>query len=118
MLADEPGELRAALRQLFPLQTGNTASFTILPEGVGEWRLTYTVHGRQTLTVPAGRFETWVIDYEQQLMLAGNFLGRERLFLADNGMIIRREPTVVRGYVPPGSPFAKLPSQAVSIRMP
>lgn len=116
--SDSAAKARAALRELFPLAAGKSARFTVLGEVAGAWDNVFTVKERRTLAVPAGRFDVWVIEYEQDGRIASHFVGREFLSLADNGMIIRREGTVVQGAVPAGSRFAAPPSQAVSIRMP
>jgi hypothetical protein len=116
--SEQAAEARAALRTLFPPASGKSAHFDVPSISEFVWRITYTVKGRQTLAVPAGRFEVWLIEYEQRGVVGNTFLGRQTFALADNGMIIRREGTVVRGRAPAGSGFVTPPTQAVSIRMP
>ena len=50
------------IRSLAPLQVGKTVSFTY-PEAADEsaWRYDVTVEKQETITVPAGRFPTYVI---------------------------------------------------------
>ena len=111
-------QARTALRTLFPPAVGKSAHFDVPSINEFVWRISYTMKGRQTLTVPAGRFEAWLIEYEQRGVVGNTFLGRQTFALADNGMIIRREGTVVRGRAPAGSGFVTPPAQAVSIRVP
>lgn len=116
--SEQAAQARTALRTLFPPAVGKSAHFDVPSINEFVWRISYTMKGRQTLTVPAGRFEVWLIEYEQRGVVGNTFLGRQTFALADNGMIIRREGTVVRGRAPAGSGFVTPPAQAVSIRVP
>jgi hypothetical protein len=57
------------LRRLFPMEVGKQAWFVV--EGVtadgygGSWDETYTVVGRERIKVPAGTFDTFVVEWQE-----------------------------------------------------
>jgi hypothetical protein len=71
----EMGGMR--LEALFPLAPGKEAWFTV--SGVtaanfpSSWYETYTVRGRERVTVPAGTFDTWVVTWWEQGRLGNDY---------------------------------------------
>ncbi|MCC7282572.1 MAG: hypothetical protein IT556_09330 [Acetobacteraceae bacterium] len=73
----DTGQVRAALRQFFPLYPGKSVRHSILVPG-SQTILTFTAVGRESVTVPAGTFDTWVIDIAEQGVGFGNDFAASR----------------------------------------
>jgi hypothetical protein len=84
----------ARLRQLFPLAQGKEVWFTV--NGVtasnfpSSWDETYTVIGRERVTVPAGTFDTFVVAWQEQGRLANDYMVRHTYWYAPEvGYVVR-----------------------------
>lgn len=70
-------------KDLFPLAIGRKTSykreFLLNNKELREHQTTWNVVGRDTIEVPAGRFDVWVMDYESQ-SITTDWYGRERWY--------------------------------------
>jgi hypothetical protein len=55
----------AELSKLWPLEVGKKVTVTY-SEGAGAWHFTYTILRRELVSVPAGQFDTFVIEQEER----------------------------------------------------
>lgn len=87
---------RAGLRPLFPLATGRSATYTSSSSN-GFWRFNWRVLGEQRVTVPAGTFDVWVVEFTED-SITGGFRG-ERMFYIDKATHapVRVDSAVRRG---------------------
>lgn len=80
----DASQIRAALREFFPLYPGKQVRHSILVPG-SETILTFTAVQRTSVTVPAGTFDTWVIDIAEQGVGFGNdFAASRRTWMEAN----------------------------------
>jgi hypothetical protein len=95
---DSLGEqARAGLRPLVPLATGRQASYLMMVRD-GGWQMTWRVVGDETITLRAGRFDTWVIEVVDEGRMNANFRGERRLWIDKaTGATLRQDARVVRG---------------------
>lgn len=87
---------REGLRPLFPFAAGKSATYTAATTD-GFWRYNWRVIGEQRITVPAGEFDVWVIEFTEDSS-TGAFRG-ERMFYIDKvtHVPVRVDSQVVRG---------------------
>ncbi|WP_137126579.1 DUF3108 domain-containing protein [Roseomonas sp. HF4] len=87
---------REGLRQLFPLGPSKTASYTSATNR-GFWRYNWRVLGEQRVTVPAGEFDVWVLEFSEDSV--NNLFRGERIFYVDKATHtpVRVDSRVVRG---------------------
>lgn len=71
-----------AIDTLWPLAPGKTASAWVY-NGEWAWKLSWRVVGPQTVQVPAGTFETWLIEHTEE-SLQGGYVGKTRSWYAPN----------------------------------
>lgn len=75
-------QLRAVLRQVFPLEAGKVVRQPIRQPG-GEFILTFTVVGLSQVQVPAGTFTAWTMDIRQEGVGFGNTFAATRRVVLD-----------------------------------
>jgi hypothetical protein len=64
----------------------------------GGWQMTWRVVGDETITLRAGRFDTWVIEVVDEGRMNANFRGERRLWIDKaTGATLRQDARVVRG---------------------
>jgi hypothetical protein len=85
------------LRQLWPLKVGNSVWFEtrgVSTDGFpGSWYETYTVTGRKRVTVPAGTFDTFVIEWEEQGREGNAYRAKNTYYFAPAlGYFVKFEP--------------------------
>lgn len=85
------------LRGLWPLAVGKKVWFEsrgVSSDGFpGSWYETYTVTGRRTVTVPAGTFDTYVIEWEEQGREGNSYRSRNTYYFAPAvGYFVKFEP--------------------------
>jgi hypothetical protein len=85
------------LAALWPLKVGNQAWFvsnSVSTDGYpGSWYETYTVTGRQTVTTPAGRFDTYVIEWEETGREGNGYRAKNTYYFAPSfGYFVKFEP--------------------------
>jgi hypothetical protein len=87
---------REGLRPLFPLATGKTAAYSTSTSN-GFWRFNWRVLGERRITVPAGTFDVWVVEFTED-SITGAFRG-ERMFYIDKATHspVRVDSAVLRG---------------------
>ena len=64
----------AAVDSLWPLAPGKTAQATVR-NADGVWQFTWTVRGRERISVPAGTFDAWAIEQTERAV-GGRYVGR------------------------------------------
>lgn len=69
-----------AIDGLWPLAEGKEASAWVY-NAEWAWKLSWRVLGRETVRVPAGTFETWVVEHTEESLQAG-FVGKSRSWYA------------------------------------
>jgi uncharacterized caspase-like protein len=116
--ADDARLLDAGLDKLWPLKVGNEQKFTISASGSFP-RERYTVLRRENITVPAGSFDTFVVEWEENGRTMGysnSYFGSKRLFWCEPALgLIVKSIAIVDGSVAPGTPSIGGDYQAVSI---
>jgi hypothetical protein len=100
-----PDEQRTALRQLFPLAPGKSASWLTHNMWNEAWTVTVTVTGRDRITTPAGPFDTWRMVLNERGFGFNSWEVQMVRWVRDDGVIVQQEGQVIRGGVSPGSPF-------------
>jgi hypothetical protein len=110
-------DFRRAFRRLQPLAPGKEERFLLLFPG---WQATNTLRvvGRETITIPAGTFDTWRF----RLSHDGGpwFAGEVDLWMSDAGMRVKQEGRLIRGTAArdgPGGVFLTR-WEAVSVTVP
>jgi hypothetical protein len=96
-------EARAALRGLYPLAPGHTARWQARDLSNNVWTVEVSVVGRETITVPAGRFETWKLAIEDKGFGFNSFFARADRWVTDQGIVVKQAGEVVRGVAQRGS---------------
>src|SRR5207248_90463 len=80
------GQGGARLKQLFPLREGRRVWFVVgganASGAPASWYETYRVVGRERVQVPAGTFDAWVIDWEEQGRDGSSWQARHRFWFA------------------------------------
>jgi len=92
-------ENRQALRKIFPLEVGKSASYSVLDNYTGR-RVSYTVVSEQTITVPAGTFDTFLVENSWKGELGNNFHMVERYWIdKDSSVVVKVESNILNGYI-------------------
>lgn len=88
---------KSSLRSLFPLSPNKSASY-ILMRTDGAWRRTWRVLGQQQITVPAGTFDTHVIELIEEGQFSNTFRGEQIQYIdRQTGLPVRVDSRIVRG---------------------
>lgn len=89
--AENGEQLRAILREVFPLEAGKVVRRTVnQPESA--FTLTFSVVGLSRVTVPAGTFTAWALDIRQEGSGFGTaFAGTRRVVLDQDSWVALQE---------------------------
>jgi hypothetical protein len=87
-------DFRTAFRRLQPLAPGKEERFLALFPG-GEVTHTVRVVGRETVTLPAGTFDTWRFRWSADR--GPWFAGEVDFWMSDVGMRVKQQGRVIRG---------------------
>ena len=87
---------RSAIDSLWPLSVGKTASLKVTRK-TGMWRITFSVVGRETVSVPAGNFETFVVQENQRGIGHRYEKERTRWYSPELGTLVKSESLVTKG---------------------
>jgi hypothetical protein len=69
-----------AVDNLWPLEAGKTASAWVY-NAEWAWKLSWHVVGSETVQVPAGKFDTWIVEHTEE-SLQGGYVGKTRSWYA------------------------------------
>jgi hypothetical protein len=88
---------RIGLRRLAPFAVGKETSYAY-QSSEGRWNFTWRVIGEQALNVPAGRYDTWIVEKIEEGFSPNYFRG-EQIFYVDKetGAVVKVVSRVVRG---------------------
>lgn len=93
----DSAQLRAAFREFFPLHPGKQIRHSIVQPG-SQFILTFTAVARQSVSVPAGTFDAWVIDLrEEGIGFGAGFEATRRTWMeASNWFSVKETYRIVR----------------------
>ncbi|NKE45152.1 hypothetical protein HB662_10205 [Roseomonas frigidaquae] len=101
---------RAGVRQMLPLSVGRVAQYQSRSSD-GAWNHTIRVVSADTVTVPAGRFDVWVVERIEEGTFNNGYRGEQVFYFErGTGVLVKQVSRLVRGTGSPGSTW-----EAVSI---
>jgi hypothetical protein len=112
------GEIRTALRGLFPLAVGNSARFRATSPQGGIWENVYRVDGREQITTPAGTFNAWRIVLTQTGAEGNSFSGQLTTWRTDDLIMLKVQPRIIRGMASSSQSVWNQTWEAVSLARP
>jgi hypothetical protein len=94
--AAEAADMRPVLRGFFPLSPGKRVEHTLRTQR-GQWRIFLHAVGQERLTVPAGSFDTWLVEIREQGFGAGQSdIIRRTWFDAASWVAVKQTYQVIR----------------------
>jgi hypothetical protein len=110
--ADTASTHRTGLRRLVPFAVGKESIYQS-QSNTGAWRNTWRVLAEETITVPAGRFEVWVIERIQEGLFNNSHRSEQILYMDRvTGAVVKTVSRTVRGTGGPPSSW-----EAITIRV-